>query len=491
MTAPAGGTPAASGPDAVVVGPGPNGLAAAVVLARAGLKVQVLEAAAQPGGGSRTQELIEPGHWHDVCSAVHPMAVASPFFRDFGLDRRIRLHTPEVSYAQVIDGAEAAIAYRSLSRTAEGLGADGPAYRALIEPLVRGMDQVMALTMNQLLRLPRNPPAALRYGLRALEQGSPLWNTRFRESHAPALLAGVASHTPGGPRRPVAAGAGLMPGALAHTAGYPIPAGGSQTIIGALPAGLQAHGGSIATGVDVEALADLPAARAVLLDTPPQHLLRLAADRLPARYVRSLAGYRYGPGAAKVDYILSGPVPWANAELAKATTVHLGGTREQIRAAGQEVARGRHAAWPFTLVAQPSSFDPLRAPAGRHVLWTYSHVPHGSARDLTAVITAQLEQAALGFTDLVVASRSMGAADYSRYNANYVGGDFGTGAVTLRQVLARPVPAPRPWRTPLKGFYLCSAATPPGPGVHGMWGYHAARLALQEVFGLPVPPLAP
>jgi phytoene dehydrogenase-like protein len=282
-----------------------------------------------------------------------------------------------------------------------------------------------------------------------------------------------------------------MLGALAHAVGYPVPAGGSKAIVDALAADLRAHGGSIATGVRVERAADLPAARAVLLDTTPQQLLRLAAERLPARYVRALAGYRYGPGASKVDFILSGPVPWANPELARASTVHLGGTREQIRVAEQEVARGRHAAWPFTLVAQPSSFDPLRAPAGRHVLWTYSHVPNGSDRDLTEVITAQLEQAAPGFTDVVVASRSTSAAEYARYNANYVGGDFGTGAVGIRQVLARPVPGPHPWRTPLKGFYLCSAATPPGPGVHGMSGYHAARLALADVFGLPVPDLAP
>jgi phytoene dehydrogenase-like protein len=237
--------------------------------------------------------------------------------------------------------------------------------------------------------------------------------------------------------------------------------------------------------------ADLPPARAVLLDTTPQQLLRLAGPGLPAAYVRTLAGYRYGPGAAKVDFILSGPVPWANPELAQAATVHLGGTREQVRVAEREVARGRHAAWPFTLVAQPSSFDALRAPAGRHVLWTYSHVPAGSDRDLTAVITAQLEQAAPGFAEVVVASRAMSAADFARYNPNYVGGDFGTGAVTLRQVLARPVPVPAPWRTPRPGFYLCSAATAPGPGVHGMGGYHAAKLALREVFGLPVPDLAP
>jgi phytoene dehydrogenase-like protein len=478
-------------PDAAVVGSGPNGLAAAVILARAGLKVTVFEGGATPGGGARTTELMEPGHWHDVCSAVHPMAVAAPFFRDFGLAERIELITPDISYSHVIDGAKAAFAYRDLDRTAASLGTDGQAFRSLMEPLVTHSRDVLDLTMNQLLRLPRHPVSALRYGLRSLEQGSPAWNMRFKEYLAPALLSGVMAHTPGGLQRPVAAGAGLMLGSLAHAVGYPLPVGGSQAIIDELVRDLKNHGGRLVTGHKVNSLAELTDARTVLLDTSPQELVRLAGGRLPRSYAKSLISYRYGPGAGKVDFILSEPVPWANAELARAGTVHLGGTREQVAASEKDTARGRHSDKPFVLVSQPSVFDATRAPAGRHVLWTYCHVPQGSTRDMTDVITAQLEAAGPGFSDVVVASHSMSAAEYEQYNPNYVGGDFGTGAVDVTQLLARPVLGTQPWKTPLDGVYLCSAATPPGPGVHGMAGYHAARLALREDFGLPMPALGP
>ena len=477
--------------DVAVVGAGPNGLAAAVIMARAGLGVTVFEAAATAGGGSRTMELMEPGHWHDVCSAVHPMAAASPFFRDFGLDQRIELLVPEVSYGQVIDGAAAAVAHRDLDRTVAGLGADGGAYRQLMEPLVARTDALLEFTMDQLLQVPASPVTAFRYGLRTLEQGSPAWNLRFKEQFAPALLTGVAAHTPGGVRRLSSAGAGLMLGALAHAVGFPLPARGSQAIIDAMVEDLQAHGGRLETGHRVASLAELTDAGAVMLDTSPTELLRLAGGRLPSRYARALQRFRYGPGAAKVDYILSGPVPWAHPDLRLAGTVHLGGTREQMAASERDIARGRHSEDPVILTAQPAVVDPSRAPAGRHVLWTYCHVPGGSTRDMEPVITAALERAAPGFTDLVVDSASMSAADYEAYNPNYVGGDFGTGAVSLPQLAARPVLSRKPWQTPLHGVYLCSAGTPPGPGVHGMAGYRAAELALREQFGLAVPSLRP
>ncbi|EMY33772.1 putative dehydrogenase [Arthrobacter crystallopoietes BAB-32] len=480
-----------TGGQAAVVGAGPNGLAAAVILARAGLDVTVFESAPTPGGGARTIEAIEPGHWHDVCSAVHPMAVAAPFFREFGLTERVELINPEIAFAHVVRPDHVAFAHRDLDRTAERLGVDGEAYRALMEPLVARSSEVLDLTMNQLLRIPRHPVSVLRYGLRALEQGSPWWDMRFKEYFAPALLAGVAAHTPGGLQRPVASGAGLMLGSLAHAVGYPIPARGSQAIIRALIDDLVAHGGKVVTGHRIDSLAELTAADAILLDTSPQELVRLSGGRLPRAYAKALSSYRYGPGAAKLDFILSGPVPWANPELAKAGTVHLGGTRYEVAASEREIARGQHSEKPFVLVSQPSTFDPSRAPAGHHVLWTYCHVPQGSTLDMTEVITAQLEEAAPGFSDVVVASQGMTAMEYERYNANYVGGDFGTGAVNVRQLLARPVPGTKPWQTPLGGVYLCSAATPPGPGVHGMAGYHAARLALKDVFRLPMPSLAP
>ncbi|WP_262107058.1 NAD(P)/FAD-dependent oxidoreductase [Arthrobacter sp. Marseille-P9274] len=474
-----------------VVGAGPNGLAAAVIMARAGLDVSVYEAASTAGGGARTLELIEPGHRHDVCSAVHPMAVAAPFFRDFGLADRVDMIHPEIAYAHVVRPDHVAFAYQDVERTAGRLGIDGPAYRALMEPLARHSAELLDLTMNQLLRVPHHPLSALRYGLGTLEQGSPWWDMRFKEYFAPALLSGVAAHTPGGVQRPVAAGAGLMLGSLAHAVGYPLPVGGSQAIIDAMVQDVAAHGGRIVTGHRVDSLADLTDADAILLDTAPQELLRLAGGRLPRSYAAALGAYRYGPGAAKVDFILSEPVPWAEPDLARAGTVHLGGTRYEVAASEHEIARGRHAAKPFVLVSQPSVFDSTRAPAGRHILWAYCHVPQGSTLDMTGVITAQLEEAAPGFSDVVIASRGMSAMDYQAYNPNYVGGDFGTGAVNIRQLLARPVPGTKPWKTPLGGVYLCSAATPPGPGVHGMAGYHAARLALKDVFGLPMPSLKP
>ncbi|MFT4468951.1 phytoene desaturase family protein [Arthrobacter sulfonylureivorans] len=477
--------------DVAVVGAGPNGLAAAVIMARAGLDVTVFEAAATPGGGARTLELIKPGYWHDVCSAVHPMAAASPFFRDFGLDQRLELLVPEVSYGQVIDGAAAAIAYRDLDRTVDGLGADGAAYRQLMRPLVDRADALLEFTMDQLLQIPANPVTAFRYGIRTLEQGSPAWNLRFKEQFAPALLTGVSAHTPGGVRRLSAAGAGLMLGALAHAVGFPLPVGGSQAIIDAMVQDLRAHGGGLETDHRVTSLAQLTDAKAVMLDIAPTDLLGLAGGRLPAAYAHALRRYRYGPGAAKVDYILSGPVPWAHPELRRAGTVHLGGTRDQIAASERAIARGRHSEDPVILAAQPAEFDPSRAPAGGHVLWAYCHVPRGSRRDMERVITAALERAAPGFSDLVVDSRSMSAADYEVYNPNYVGGDFGTGAVTMAQLAARPILSPKPWQTPLHGVYLCSAGTPPGPGVHGMAGYRAAELVLKEQFGLAVPSLSP
>lgn len=475
--------------DVNVVGAGPNGLAAAVVMARAGLSVEVFEAAGTIGGGTRTAELMQPGHFHDVCSAVHPMALASPFFRAFELERRISFATPDVSFGSPLDGGRAALAFRSLDRTAAELGRDGRAYRHLMEPLVRHRDAVMDFTQNQLLRIPGNPLAAARFGLRTLEQGSRLWNTRFHEDLAPALLTGVAAHAVSRLPSPAAAGAGLLLGALGHGDGWPIPLGGSAAIAGALAEDLRAHGGVIHTGVAVDSLAALPPSRATLLDVAPQGLAKLAGTSLPTGYRRALERFRYGNGSCKVDFILSGPVPWAAGSLAAAGTVHVGGTRAETAHAENQVAGGRHPEKPYVLVAQPSPFDPGRAPAGRHILWTYCHVPAGSTVDMTAAITGQLERFAPGFRDLIVQSRAVTAAQLGEYNRNYVGGDFSAGTMDLRGLVQRPVVSPVPWRTPLRGIYLCSSSTPPGPGVTGMPGLHAATYALQDIFGLPLPAL--
>ena len=480
--------------DVTVVGAGPNGLAAAVVMARAGLSVQVREAADTIGGGSRTKELIEPGHLHDVCSAVHPMALASPFFRDFELARRVRLIVPELSYANPLSGGRAALAWHSLDRTAEGLGRDGAAYRALMEPLAEHSEAITDLLMGSLLQSPpsalRHPAAALRLGLAVLEQGSPAWNLRFRGEEAPALLTGVAAHPVGRLPSLSSAGAGTMLSLLAHTVGWPVPEGGSQAIIEAMADDVRAHGGDILTSSPVTSLDEVRGSRAVFLDTAPAGLLALASDRLPARYRRSLEQFRYGNGACKVDFILSEPVPWSHPDVARAGTVHLGGSRAETARAERQVADGFHPDVPYVLASQPTAFDAGRAPEGRHILWAYCHVPSGSDIDMTETITRRIEDFAPGFRDTVIASRATTAAGLERYNANYVGGDFGAGAVSLLQMLRRPVVSPSPWRTPLDGVYLCSSSTPPGPGVHGMGGYHAAQISLQRDFGLPVPSLA-
>ncbi|MFF2369148.1 phytoene desaturase family protein [Agromyces sp. NPDC058110] len=469
--------------DAVVVGAGPNGLAAAVTLARAGLRVQIFEREEMIGGGARTQELTLPGFRHDVCSAVHPMALASRFFREFQLARRVELRHPEVAYGHPLDGGRAGIAYRDLARTADGLGRDGDAYHRLMAPLVAHADEVAAFTGGSLIRVPADPLTAVRFGLRAIEQGSPLWGLRFAEDAAPAMLTGVAAHTilpmPG----LAPAGAGLSLASYAHARGWPIPVGGSQAIVDALGADLLAHGGIITTGVEITDVRELPRARAMLFDVTPKALVAIAGERMTRRYARALQAFRYGNGVAKVDFALSGPVPWANPDLRRAGTVHVGGTRAEMAQAERDVADGRHASAPYVLVAQPSIIDESRAPAGKQVLWTYTHVPKGSALDQREAITRQIERFAPGFRDLVIAAASRTARQMEQYNPNYVLGDISSGAPTIRQLLRRPVLSPDPWRTPTPGIYLASASTPPGPGVTGLNGWYAARSALRHSFG--------
>ena len=467
--------------DAVVVGSGPNGLAAAVTLARAGLKVRVYERSAHVGGGAATAELTLPGFHHDVCSAVHPLALASEFFRRFGLSDRIELTVPEVSYGHPLPGGRAGLAYRSLARTVDELGRDGPAWHRLFAPLVEHSQQVAEFTGNQLLRVPRNPATALRFGLRTLEQGSPLWDWRFSGDEAPALLTGVSAHTIRALPSLATAGAGLTLATYAHADGWPIPVGGSGAIVTAMVDDLVAHGGEIVTSTEVRRLSELPPARVVLLDLTPRALLRLAEGELPAGYARRLAAFRYGNAVAKVDFALSDPVPWQARGLSAAGTVHVGGTRAMIRRAENTVARGRHAEEPYVLVSQPSGIDPSRAPAGRHTLWAYTHVPRGSTVDQTEAIVRQIERYAPGFRDTILASASRTATEVEQHNPNYVGGDIGGGANDLRQLVGRPRFATDPYATGVPGIYLCSSSTPPGAGTHGMCGYRAATRALAHL----------
>ncbi|WP_039826333.1 phytoene desaturase family protein [Nocardia testacea] len=469
--------------DVVVVGSGPNGLAAAVTMAAAGLEVEVHEAADTLGGGCRTAETTLPGFRHDECAGAHPMALASPFFQAFDLAAHgVELLTPAASYAHPLDGGTAGIAWRDLERTADGLGVDGKAWRSLFEPLVRDWQHVVRTAMSDMRRIPFGP-ATIRFGLRMLEQGSPLWNTRFRGRVAPALFTGVAEHVIIPPRQLPAVGAGLLLATLAHAGGWPVPRGGSQAIMDALAADLRRRGGRLHTGHRVDSLAEFPAARAVLCDIAPAELLRIAGDRLPAGYRRRLDRYRYGGGSCKVDFALSGPVPWQAPGCAEAGTLHLVGSRAEAMAAEHAVAAGIHTDRPFTMVIQPGVVDPTRAPAGQHTLYTYAHVPHGSDRDVSELVADQIERFAPGFRDLVLAKHVRTAAEMPAYNANYVGGDINAGAMTLAQTVFRPVPRWNPYSTGLPGVYLCSSATPPGGGVHGMSGVHAARHALRTVFG--------
>lgn len=488
-------TPAASAgrsaTDVVVVGSGPNGLAAAVTLARSGLAVRVLEAADDVGGGARTADLgLAEGVVHDVCSAVHPMALASPFFRRFDLRARgVELISPEVSYAQPLDDGVAGVAYRDLDRTAAALGADGDAWRAVFGPLVEHVDEVVAAIMDDHRRVPRGLLTAIRFGLRTLEQGfGATWDLRFRGPAAPALLTGVAAHTISPLPSLPGAGTALLLGTLAHASGWSIPRGGTQAITAALVADLLAHGGVVETGRRVVSRTDLPPARAYVFDTLPSTVARVMGGALAPGLERGYRAYRHGNAAAKVDFVLSGPVPWAAPDVGRAGTVHVGGSRAEMVRAEADVARGRHAEHPMVLLSDPSLVDPTRVGAGgRRPLWTYAHVPAGSTLDVTEAITAQVERYAPGFRDVVVAARCVPAAQMERHNPNYVGGDISAGAVTLPRMLGGPVLRWDPYVAG-EGVYLCSASVPPGPGVHGMGGWHAARRVLREGFGVRVPP---
>lgn len=484
--------------DAVVVGSGPNGLAGAVILARAGLQVDVYEAEDTLGGGCRTAQLTLPGFHHDVCAGAHPMAVASPFFRAFDLPAHgVELLAPQVSYAHPLDGGVAGLAWRDLDRTVDGLGRDGNSWRRLFWPLVKRWEGLVDLAMSDLRHLPLDPSALLRldpgieirFARRLLEQSTPLWNLRFREDIAPALLSGVATHAILPPRSFAGAGVAMLLGTLGHVRGWPVPRGGSQAIANALADDLKNHGGRIITGQRVDSIDEFDDVRAVLLDLAPAEMQRIAENRLPTRYNAALNRFRYGSAACKVDFALSGPVPWQARGCDRAGTLHLVGTRAEAMAAERAVAQGRHAERPYVLAIQPGVVDSTRAPEGRHTFYTYAHVPNGSSEDISEAVIAQVERFAPGFRDLILAKHVQTAATMPAHNPNYVGGDISAGAMTLRQTVFRPAARWNPYRTPLPGVYLCSASTPPGPGVHGMNGLHAAHHALRREFGIRTDPL--
>ncbi|MFB3813916.1 MAG: phytoene desaturase family protein [Terriglobales bacterium] len=463
--------------DAVVIGAGPNGLAAAIVLAQAGYSVTVAEAEPTVGGGARSAELTLPGFLHDVCSAIHPLAVSSPFFRTLPLaEHGLEWIQPECPLAHPLDDGSAIVLHRSVERTAAQFGRDAQAYHELFAPLVESWNTLQSDILGP-LRLPRDPAGLAAFGVNALRSLTTLARMHFREERVPALLAGMAGHSMLPLDKAATAAFALVLTAAGHAVGWPMPRGGSRRITDALAGYLRSIGGEIATGSRVESLDQLPRWRAVLADVTPRQLVQIAGAGLPLLYRRTLERYRYGPGAFKVDWALSAPIPWRAPECARAGTVHLGGTLEEIAASERAAWNGRPSERPFVLLAQPTLFDPSRAPAGRHIAWAYCHVPNGSHVDMLAHIESQIERFAPGFRDCIVARNVMPPAVLERHNANLIGGDINGGAQDIFQLFARPTA--RLYSTPVRGLYLCSSSTPPGGGVHGMCGYFAAKLAVR------------
>ena len=471
-------------PDAIVVGSGPNGLAAAITLARAGHSVHVYEAAATIGGGTRTEDLTLPGFRHDVCSTILPLTLASPFFRSIDLAARgIEIVQPDAPVGHALDGGRVAVIERSVDETAATLGRDGRAWRRLFGPLVADADKLGAELLRPVIHVPRHPIALGRFGLPALMSASGLARLAFREEPARALLAGLSAHSMVDLHRPLSASFGLVLGLYAHAVGWPMIRGGSSAVADGLAAELRSLGGTIETGRHIAGLAELPPARAVILDTTPRAAVAIAGDRLPARTRRSYERFRYGSGVFKVDWALDGPIPWRADGLRRAATVHLGGTLAEVAAAERTVARGGHPDRPFVLCVQYSPWDDSRAPAGRTTAWAYCHVPAGSTLDMTSRIEAQVERFAPGFRDRVLARATRGPAELEADDPNYVGGDINAGIEDIRQLVLRPGPLLDPYWTGAPGLYLCSSSTPPGGGVHGMSGYLAAGSALRREFG--------
>ncbi len=467
-------------PDAVVVGSGPNGLAAAITFARVGHSVLVVEQADSVGGGTRSAELTGPGFVHDVCSAIHPLAAGSPFFSELPLaEHGLELVHPDALMAHPLDDGTAVMLERSVEATAAGLCADGTVYRKLFEPLVRDQDWLVPFLLGP-RPLPRRPLGAARFGLLAFRSAVGLAG-RFEGERAKALFAGLAAHSIQPLTRSATASFGLVLGLLGHAFGWPMSRGGSQAIADALVSYLRSLGGEVETGRPVTSVDELPGSAATLLDLTPRGVVDVAGHHLPDRYVRALRRYRYGPGVFKADWALDGPVPWKAQECSSAGTVHIGGAAADIVESEDAVWRGEAAERPYMIVAQQSLFDDTRAPSGKHTLWAYCHVPNGSTMDMTERMEAQIERFAPGFRDRILARHVMGPADVEARNPNYVGGDINGGVQDLRQLYTRPAVRLNPYSTPVDGLYICSSATPPGGGVHGMCGLNAARSALRSL----------
>jgi phytoene dehydrogenase-like protein len=467
--------------DAVVIGSGPNGLAAAVALAIGGASVLVLEGADEIGGGTRTKELTLPGFRHDVCSACHPMGILSPFFRALRLEEHgLRWIKPSISVAHPLDDEPAVLLQLSAADTASGLGADAEAYERLMAPFLEEPHGLLEDLLGP-LRFPDHPFRMMRFGLLGVRSAVELSRALFREDRARALFAGCAAHSVLPLERRLSAAVGLVFCLTAHMETWPVAEGGSAAITRALASRLASLGGRVETGRKVRYFDDLPDAKVYLFDTSPAQLASIAEPHLPAEYVERLKRFRYGPGVFKIDWALDGPIPWKDPAVLGASTVHIGGTLEEVAASESAIWRGEHADKPFVLLCQQSQFDKTRAPEGKETGYAYCHVPAGSTLDLTDVVEEQVERFAPGFRDLILESHVMNATDFEAYNPSLVGGAITGGVSDLAQSFTRPVARLNPYTTPNPRIFICSASTPPGGGVHGMCGYHAARAALMEL----------
>lgn len=467
--------------DAVVVGSGPNGLAAAITLQREGRSVLLIESKDTLGGGMRSAELTLPGYLHDICSAVHPMAMASPFFQSLPLyEHGLKFISPPVLAAHPFDNGQAAVLLHSLQKTADLLNEDKEGYLCIYKPLLHDWQDIAANILGP-LRIPHHPVSLAKFGIKAFTSASSLAN-KFHSTKARGLFAGVAAHSMQSLTKSPTAAIGLVLSAVGHMDGWPIPIGGSQSIANALESYFLSLGGKITTDFHIKSLKQLPPSNVVLLDITPRQLLEIAGDQFSSFYRWQLSRYRYGMGVFKIDWALNGPLPFTASECHEAGTIHLGGTLEEIVESEDAVSQGRHPQHPFVLLTQSSRFDPTRAPEGKHVAWAYCHVPHGSQIDMTTAIENQVERFAPGFRDLIMARHTMNTVAIETYNANYIGGDINGGSLDLRQLFFRPSLKFSPYRTSAKGVYICSSSTPPGGGVHGMCGYHAAQQALQDIF---------
>lgn len=474
--------------DAVVVGSGPNGLAAAILLQQNGLSVLLIEGKDTIGGGMRSAELTLPGFTHDICSAIHPLAAGSPYFSKLPLEQYgLEYIYPEIDAAHPFDDGTAAMIKHSITETASALGNDEQAYLKLVEPIVKDWPLMSADVLGP-LHIPKHPLAMAKFGLKALTSATHLAQN-FSAEKAKGLLAGMAAHSMQPLTNAATSAIALVLMVNSHLRGWPMPKGGTQSLANALAGYFTAIGGKIETGLYIKSLEQLPSAKAVLFDVAPKQLLQIVGHKFSSIYKWQLERYRYGMGVFKVDWALDGPVPFTAEECRNAGTVHIGNTLAEIAAGEQQIWNGRHAEKPFVLLAQHSLFDPTRAPEGKHTVWAYCHTPANSTKNMTEIIARQIERFAPGFKDRILATHTFNAVQMEEYNPNYVGGDINSGVIDLGQLFTRPALRWSPYRTSAKGVYLCSASTPPGGGVHGMCGYYAAKRALKDVFDKSIIPL--